>query len=442
MFDYDEDDDTLNEAEESEEEGNAYGQQYSMRRRENIRELVESVVDVIRWHDDFAEVVCPCGHRDAHLYVTRSIPRLHCLHERCRTDVAEVNVQLRELAGATLTPEQWAAMFKPDKAEQARRNRLALIRAQAHNRLLPDLLRKRRPIEHDEWLDRSPFGLDGRDLRHDWTLFIRALYKQRNPSKPEDWLNRSDLLWVGELWESGKPEYKRCFRRVDEWLRLRYCPGSQICVAPFQDSWSYRRQTLKDTWRRSKHWTLARSYYVAESDTLKAEQFGIVIEYLQRFSTLRAIVDTGGKSLHAWFDVPGPPRLSVERPQLPIRTAEQHAESEWASANWRHDGKAADTMTRLAQESDERYAAFKPRLEAWERENAAQLKKHERQLALHDKRLPELYAVAEGLGCDRMMFRACPTARLPGCERLDADGQPTGRWQTLLYLNPKYPIAE
>jgi hypothetical protein len=342
---------------------------------------------------------------------------------------------------SNLSSREWSALFKPDKVEQARRKRLALIRAQARNRLLPSLLKNGKPVTGDDWLGRSPFPLTERDVRVDWSLFIGALYKQHDPAKPSDWQNQSDLLWIGNLWESGKPEYRRCFHCVHEWLRYPGSPGPQICVAPFDDNGSYRGQHLSDTWRRSKHWAHLRPFYVAESDTLKVEQFGIVVEYLQRFSTLRAIVDTGGKSFHAWFDVPEPPKCPVQRPQLPRRTPEEQAEWKWADENWRHDSKAGETLTRLTRKSNEEYEAFQPVLDAWYKVYDPHLKKHQRQLALHRKRVDELYAVAEGLGCDRMMFRYCPTARLPGCERLDEDGHPTGRWQSLLYLNPKYPIT-
>src|SRR5437870_4691302 len=134
---------------------------------ENIRELIEGVVDVVHWHDDYAECVCPYGHRDARLFLNGATPHLYCLHERCRADVADVNAQLRELAGANLSSQEWSAMFKPDKVEQARRKRLALIRAQARNRLLPSLLKNGRPVTRDDWLALSPFPLSER-VRDDW----------------------------------------------------------------------------------------------------------------------------------------------------------------------------------------------------------------------------------------------------------------------------------
>lgn len=408
--------------------------------RPNIRELVEAAVNVTQWHDDYAECACPAGHENARLYINGAVPHLHCLHEKCLADVAEVNARLRESARDNLTTSEWSSIFKPNKAEKARRKRLALILAQARNRLLPSLLKKGKLVTADDWLDRSPYKLDDRDVRDDWSLFLRALGKQRDPTKPLDYLNHDDLLWIGELWESGKPEYRRNFQSVGDWLKSPLCPGSQICVAPFDDSRSDRGQQLSDTWQRSKRWANIRSYYVAESDVLTVEQFGIVVDYLQRFSTLRAIVDTGGKSIHCWFDVPPPPRFPVQRPQIIGMTPEEHIEFEWAAMNWQRDSKAAEAMTRLTREAKERYAAFEPILEQWKKDNATHLEKHARQVAQHTKRVEEHYAVAEGLGCDRMMFRFCPTARLPGCKRLDAEGRPTGRWQKLLYLNPKYPL--
>ena len=49
------------------------------------------------------------------------------------------------------------------------------------------------------------------------------------------------------------------------------------------------------------------------------------------------------------------------------------------------------------------------------------------------------YEGLDGLGCDPQALSSL-TARLPGVERLDRDGQPTGRWQRLLYLDPKCPV--
>jgi len=45
-------------------------------------------------------------------------------------------------------------------------------------------------------------------------------------------------------------------------------------------------------------------FLVIESDDLKINDQPALIKFLHTFMTLRAIVHSGGKSLHAWFDRP------------------------------------------------------------------------------------------------------------------------------------------
>jgi hypothetical protein len=47
-------------------------------------------------------------------------------------------------------------------------------------------------------------------------------------------------------------------------------------------------------------------FMVVESDTLGRDEVGAVFAYVYRrlLFQLHCIIDTGGKSLHAWFDVP------------------------------------------------------------------------------------------------------------------------------------------
>jgi hypothetical protein len=51
---------------------------------------------------------------------------------------------------------------------------------------------------------------------------------------------------------------------------------------------------------------LQKKFLVIESDILNKSQMGSVIAWCRQFMRLRAIVDTGGKSLHGWFDQPEP----------------------------------------------------------------------------------------------------------------------------------------
>lgn len=174
-----------------------------------------------------------------------------------------------------------------------------------------------------------------------------------NPS----WL---PFLWMGELYDTGPPNLKV----VPKWLRCRACPGPQICPAEF-----------KDTSRRAKGYVSRRDFLVIESDDLPLEVFGNVALFVTEKLNLnlRAVVYTGGKSIHCWFDY-----------------------------NW-----LLFLRTRYRRKCDD---------------------------AEHFENL----AVLTGLGCDPKMFGMASTTRMPGCERLDDEGNPTGRWQRLVYLNPKF----
>jgi hypothetical protein len=387
-----------------------------------LRELIYVIIDVTEWHGDYADAVCPLGHEDARLFLS-GMPYLHCVHDRCESEVAALNAQLREAVKGAVDPEVWKAVFKPDKKEMARRKRLRAVRAAAKVKLLPLLLPHPVPLEY--WMEKSPVKLEG-DPKNDWRLLLPGLYQP------------DDFIWCGELYESG-PDYKHNFHYVRDWLKRKHCPGSQVCVAPFdadkrmlqdhldmrripqdEDTGEYDLRGVRDFYRPKGanhfvgfYWDAGeyrrasefikgmKPYFVLESDTLSYEQFGAVVAYFMRQYKLRAIVDTGGKSLHAWFDAPAYPEQRIHCPeQVMSGTADDHI--------------------------------------AWR-------KLHQRELDLEDLRrkryhqtLKELPYIAKGLSCDPKMFRPCPTARLPGCLRRDEDGQTIDRWQQLIYLNPKF----
>jgi hypothetical protein len=162
-----------------------------------------------------------------------------------------------------------------------------------------------------------------------------------------------------------------------------------------------------------------------------------VINYFSRHATLRAIVDTGGKSFHAWFDIPAPPACPVSPPSLTSLSVEEKEMFRWASKHWTTNGTAARIMTDLTAKLKQIEKEDQPLQTAWYDANRHLLKRHEELVARHKLRVVELYEIAKGLGCDPKMFRFCPTARLPGCERHDEAGNPTERWQRLVFFDPK-----
>lgn len=362
----------------------------------HLRSLVEQLVAVQQWHGEYADVLCPWEH-DARLYINGTIPYLHCLHQRCASDVAAVNAELREATSDTLGGNDISLpLSAEEKAERERRKRLRRIKATAKNRLLSELLRKPEIIE-EEWLRISPLRLGNINIKDHWKSMLEGLFLVDSEMGP----THHDI-WIGELWETGSSEYKDRFRPCKEWLKCTSCPGPHISLGFFKTG-STSRNKESIVWQR---------FIVAESDSLSKGQFGNIINYVQHHLKLRAIVDTGGKSLHAWFDEPRPPKINFKIPSRPKDD----------------DKKSPVEKLNLLKE--------------WQRKHGRLYKSHDRAWKLHFQRRLELLALMEGLGCDPAMFRLASIARLPGCERIDSDGDRTGRWQRLLYLDPTTPLIK
>jgi hypothetical protein len=103
-------------------------------------------------------------------------------------------------------------------------------------------------------------------------------------------------VWIGDVFSSGKPEHRTHFRPIADWYRIGPVMGNYTCGSSFKPG-SYRRSNENLNGQR---------FLVVESDTLGKDQVGAVFAYMQRrlHYRLHAIIDTAGKSLHAWFDAP------------------------------------------------------------------------------------------------------------------------------------------
>lgn len=115
------------------------------------------------------------------------------------------------------------------------------------------------------------------------------------------------VVWIGDVRESG-PGYGRNFRPVSEWLALPRPPGPFTCPSIFKPG----------AYSRSKENILATPFLVVESDTLTKSEICAVFIWLRQFLRLRAIVDTGGRSLHGWFNYPAPPVMAELKIILPV----------------------------------------------------------------------------------------------------------------------------
>lgn len=122
--------------------------------------------------------------------------------------------------------------------------------------------------------------------------FLKTLFKD------------DDVIWIGQVWETGVREkngrevnYANRFKTLREWLAIGVPPRSEfVSHCTFKTGTNSRCN--ESVWERK--------YMVVESDILSHDEVGAVFRYLSEHQklTLRAVVTTGGKSIHGWFDWP------------------------------------------------------------------------------------------------------------------------------------------
>jgi hypothetical protein len=335
------------------------------------KRLIAEFVDILGETRDQLRVRCPgweshtTGGVEADVKMFGGRPVLGCFHVSCRAEVQSVNHEM--WARLDELPEEELPELSPEeiavaKAESEFRAHLKHLKWVGLKRLLPSL--KPVPLEH--WLNTSPVRLVGEPYE-DWRLFLSGLFE------PED------LVWCGERFDSG-PEHTENFRTVNKWLNRKYPWGPLVSVATFngQVLQSGERKRSSMRWKR---------YHIIELDhTPSYETQGAVIAWTRRHLHLRAIVDTGGKSLHALFQQP-----------------------QWSW--WPAYDKADPYAARRSRDIQR---------QRWT-EQYYELRK--------------LWALLEGAGCDPAMFDRCLTTRLPGVER---NVETKVNIQQLLYLDPLY----
>lgn len=123
------------------------------------------------------------------------------------------------------------------------------------------------------------------------------------------------VLWMGKVKDSGREEHRSHFLPASEWLEVDPLPP-RIAGGTFQPG----------SFSRSAASLATAPFIVIESDDLIGHKpetdpereenrrlcAALILLLRDRFHLkLRAVIDTGGKSLHAWFDRPSPQALSA-----------------------------------------------------------------------------------------------------------------------------------
>jgi hypothetical protein len=224
--------------------------------------------------------------------------------------------QEREIAAVVKNSVKLAAREQSeiDKTQYGKR-KLELSRMQLEARqALPMIL------DHYQWpiaqirSDGAVLAsLDGQPVSVQRRLFLECMFEP------------DDVVWIGAVWETGKPKHKGRFLQIRSWLDFHRISGEFCSHCTF----------LPGSFSRCNENVESRKYLVVESDVLTPDEVGAVFNYLasEQGLELRAIVSTGGKSLHGWFNWPGDDFLdewsaklmgwkcdpSTMRPSQPVR---------------------------------------------------------------------------------------------------------------------------
>lgn len=153
------------------------------------------------------------------------------------------------------------------------------------------------------------------DFWHSSEIILPPCHREQAEFFARHLFAREDTLWLGDEYDSGQPHHTAHFRLRDEWLAEIELPP-RIAAGTFRPG-SYSRSTG----------SLATApFIVIESDDLIGRkpttdsereenrmQCAALIRFMQdRFKlSLRAVIDTGGKSLHGYFDRPSPAAIEA-----------------------------------------------------------------------------------------------------------------------------------
>lgn len=234
-------------------------------------------------------VVCPgialhttlTKQRDTMLFLDR-VPTIFCLHTACKPLICAANAALR---AALRSSGEWnpppldaAAKAKLTHASELERQhrRLALARADvlAAYAWSPAQIRADSPV--------PTATLTCAD-------FLAALFAP------------DDVVWFGEPRDSGGWNNTGNFREVRRWRTLAGTPAPFTCANTFKPGGFAR---TKDNLAERRHMVVECDSLSPHPETNRALS-GAVFKYVLTVRPelhLRAVIDSGNKSLHAWFD--------------------------------------------------------------------------------------------------------------------------------------------
>lgn len=209
-----------------------------------------------------------------------------------------------------LTPEekkQWSRQKRKTEAIEQRKRRRQALDEKVTGEIENVLERKLAPYVDDCWrlelLDTSPIRIDSQeDAPRD---LLQFLFKE------------DDVLWLGSPYDTGKAKHAANFRTCAEWMEV-----DAADLPPRVAAGTFKAGSIS----RCSDNVLTSPFIIIESDELighkpttaaekernKALGAALIIYAQEKLGLkLRAVIDTGNKSLHAWFDTPPPKDLEI-----------------------------------------------------------------------------------------------------------------------------------
>ncbi len=144
-----------------------------------------------------------------------------------------------------------------------------------------------------------------------------------------------EIVWCGQVWQTGDKKDRRTKAVIGTWAE-RFQPMNHWWYNVPRTEFISHCTFVPGSVSRCNESVMTRKYLVIESDVLTVDQIGAVFTWLwaERGLKLRAVVYSGGKSLHGWFDMPDNPPEQLAailsgldcdpaciRPSQPVRLA-------------------------------------------------------------------------------------------------------------------------
>jgi hypothetical protein len=208
--------------------------------------------------------------------------------ERILRDILEhIPYGQRRISGREITEAINKAMDDRNRGAFIPKIKPALIISDGQ-RTLEKLIGQGIYSEAADLLEASPIRLWGTPEK-DYVLFIETLFA------------KNDLIWIGDRYDSGI--MGKTIRTASEWIRYFSTGGStapHIVLNPLTGTPAPTKNGYKKTLRGDGNISVYR-YCLVEFDNLSRE------DQIRFWSAIKlpicALIDSGGKSIHAWIDV-------------------------------------------------------------------------------------------------------------------------------------------